>query len=263
MQKKIFDLAGISLSPSKRDLVQARLRGRVTANGFKSFKEYVQFLEGLNDKDQEWEVFINSLTTNKTDWFREPEHFDYLVSDFLPKWLKLKKKHLRIWCAASLTGEEPYTLSLVLNAALKDSGVTYEIIASDIDTKVLAVATNGVYQNNQLYQIPTQYHSGLAMGTGDISQWMKIKKPIKDKVSFQQFNLTKFPYAWDNRFDLVMCRNVLIYFASQTIEQVTQAMFEVSCPDACLIIAHSESLQNLKTSWKYIKPSIYGKGKIA
>lgn len=262
---KIFNLAGISLSPAKLDLVQGRLRSRVQNHGFSSFGEYITHLKELNDNDPEWEYFINSLTTNKTDWFREPEHFEYLIEEFIPQWMKLGKKHLKVWCAASSTGEEPYTLALVLTHALKDTGKTFEILASDIDTNVLDVAQKGVYRREQLFQIPQEFQkTTIAVGTGEISDWFKIKAHIKEKVKFKQINLTKIEFNQTPDFDLVFCRNVLIYFNHKTVEAVTESIFKHSASDSCLIIAHSESLQSAqKSPWKYKQPSIYGKGKFA
>lgn len=259
---KIFSLAGINMSDAKMSLVQARLRARILKLGLKDFRDYVSYLETIPQSHEEWESFINLLTTNKTDWFREPEHFDFIESEFLPRWKKLGKTHLNVWCAASSTGEEPYTISLVLNSALRGSGITYSIVASDIDTKVLQHAQNGVYLKNRLEQVPEKYHSGFSFGTGDISDWMKVKKEIKSHVTFRQVNLTQYPFSLEGTFDLVMCRNVLIYFNPQTIKQVVNNIFQMANKDSTLIIAHAESLQNIKTSWKYKGPSIYYKGNL-
>lgn len=261
-RSRIFDLAGISLSEAKRDLIQSRLRPRLVATGMEDFLEYRKYLESLPPSHEEWEAFTNLLTTNKTDWFREKEHFNYIVSDFLPKWKTLGKKHLQVWCAASSTGEEPYTLSLVLNEALKGSGITYEIQASDIDTKVLRQAVNGVYPKDRLSFIPDKYHSNFALGSGEIAGWMKVRKEIRGAVQYSQFNLTHLPYRWAKPFDLILCRNVLIYFNAETIRQVVDGFFGTATKDSVLIIAHSESLQNIKSNWKYIRPSIYSKGRV-
>jgi chemotaxis methyl-accepting protein methylase len=259
---RIYALAGISLSPAKHDLVQARLRTRVLNLGLKDYHEYREYLESKKDSDLEWEKFINLLTTNKTEWFRESAHFDFITDEFLPHWMKRGKQHLKVWCAASSTGEEPYTLSLVLHEALENTSHTYSILASDIDTNVLNTAANGVYPAERLEQIPEKYHDGFVIGKQDISEWMKVRKEIKQPVSFIQFNLTKFPYHHKESFDLVLCRNVLIYFNQETIKSVVENIFYATNSDAMLIIAHSESLQNVKSSWKYLKPSLYYKGKI-
>lgn len=259
-RKKIFELAGISMSDVKIDLLQSRLRPRVLHKGFTSFEEYKLFLSDIPQADPEWETFINLLTTNKTDWFREPEHFDYIVEEFIPQWKLLGKKKLKVWCAASSTGEEPYTLALVLNEVFKNSDYKYEIHASDIDTKVLGLARNGVYPKVRLDQIPDIYHDGFSFGTGDISHWMKIKRPIKQHVTFFQYNLTQASKL-NQQYDLIFCRNVLIYFNPLTISAVVNSLFEQAESESVLVISHSESLQTLKTNWKLKRPSLYVKGK--
>jgi len=261
-RSKIYSLAGISLSDAKLDLLQARLRSRVSSIGMGSFGEYRSYLESLSQTDREWETFINLLTTNKTDWFREPEHFNYIENEFLPKWFSLGKKHLSVWCAACSTGEEPYTLSLVLNEALKGTGITYSILASDIDTKVLKIAQNGVYSRNVMYQIPEKYQqTGFCLGTKEISSWMKVSKAIKGPVQFKHLNLTLQPFDLTEKFDLVLCRNVMIYFNPETVKNVVDGIYKVCDKNSVLIIAHSESLQSIHSSWKYHRPSIYFKGK--
>lgn len=259
---KIFELAGINLSDVKIDLVRTRLRMRVLRQGFADFSEYIAFLKSIPPDHEEWENFINLLTTNKTEWFREPEHFTFLEEEFVPHWKKSGKKKLSVWCAASSTGEEPYTLSLVFNSALKGSGIDYEIFATDIDTKVLGHAHNGVYPKSSLSQIPEKFHSGFSSGTGDISEWIKVKNEIRRPITFAQMNLTAPSYNWNKKFDLIMCRNVLIYFKQQTIQTLVENMYRSCDQSGILIVGHSESLQNLKHSWKYLEPSIYQKGKI-
>lgn len=259
-RNKIHELTGISLTKAKATLVQTRLRSRILEHGFKSFAEYKNYLAPLPTDHGEWQSFINLLTTNKTDWFREPEHFDYITEVFLPKWMKLKKKELKVWCAASSTGEEPYTISMVLADALKGTGISYSIFASDIDTKVLAVAKNGVYPKELLHQVPENYQSSFSHGTQDISDWMKVKNEIKKNVTFGQINLTQGPYPMKEEYDLILCRNVLIYFNPETIIQVLKNLNAAAHKEGVLIVSHTESFQEIKNVWKYIRPSIYYKG---
>ena len=211
---------------------------------------------------EEWFFFINLMTTNKTEWFREAKHFNFITDEFLPKWQKLGKKHLKVWCAASSTGEEAYTLSLVLDVALKNTDCTFEILATDINTKVISLAENGVYQTSNLAQIPAQFQDGFVIGADDLKDWMKVKKHIKDRVKFNYFNLNATPYMWNDQFDLTLCRNVMIYFNKPTVERVVEAIHQSSTKDSCLIISYSETLQNTGTSWNYLSPSIYTKGKL-
>lgn len=259
---QIYTKAGIFLPDIKLNLVQARLRKRVLKLGFQDYESYRLYLEALPDFHEEWVVFINLLTTNKTEWFREEKHFKFITEEFLPRWIKLGKKHLRVWCAASSTGEEAYTLSLVLNLALRDTGITYEIIATDINTNVLALGENGVYQSSHLARIPAIYHDGFTIGSDDLRDWMRVNSSIKERVSFTYFNLNNTPYRWKEKFDLTLCRNVMIYFNRQTIGRVVEAIHESSAKESVLIVSYSETLQNTNSSWTYLTPSIYTKGKL-
>ncbi len=257
---RVQERAGISLSEAKIELVQARLRPRLVELGLTGYSGYVSYLQTLPPEHEEWQTFVNSLTTNKTDWFREPQHFDLLVNDFLPRWFKLGKKKLKVWCAASSTGEEPYTLALVLDKALRESGADFEILATDIDTEVLSHARRGVYPRDRLFQIPPSFQSGFDFGTGEISDWMRVKKRIKDKIRFERFNLISSAYPWKSEFDFIFCRNVMIYFNEETTRLVVTHAFQAAAEHSALIIAHSESLQNIKSPWAYLQPSIYVKG---
>jgi chemotaxis protein methyltransferase CheR len=196
------------------------------------------------------------LTTNKTDWFREPQHFNYLLENFLPQWVRSGKKHLKVWCAASSTGEEPYTLAIVLKKGLRNTDIDFSIFASDIDTRVLSIAENGVYKKERLWQVPEEFQDSFVFGTQEISSWMKVKREIKQHVQFGQVNLAQGPYPWREEYDLIFCRNVLIYFNQDTIEEVVENLYPAAKKDALLFIAHSESLQNVSTQWNYKKASI-------
>lgn len=260
-KEKIFDLSGIYLSDAKKTLIQSRLNSQLEVHKFKTFSEYRKYLQNLSSSDDEYQKFVNLLTTNKTDWFREIEHFNYLQNDFIPKWLKLGKEKLLVWSAASSTGEEAYTLAMVLEKALKNSDKTFEIIGSDIDTNVISKASSGVYKKDQLENIPTEFHHHFSMGTQEIEQWMKIGKDLKKFVRFEQFNLISDDYsAFNKNFDLIFCRNVMIYFTPETIQAVADNCFTSTKDQGVLIISHTESLQNIKTKWKIKRPSVYTKG---
>lgn len=261
-RKQLYERAGIHLNDIKLNLVQARLRKRVLALGFNDYKSYRIYLSELPEYHEEWSTFTNLMTTNKTEWFREAKHFQFITEGFLPRWMKLGKKHLRVWCAACSTGEEAYTLSLVLNSAFKNTDYTFEILATDINTKVVYLAENGVYQTAHLNHIPSQYHDGFVIGSDDLKDWMKVKKHIRDRVNFKLFNLNNTPYVFEEKFDLTLCRNVMIYFNRPTIERVVESIHQSSTKESVLIVSYSETLQNLNSSWNYLAPSIYTKGKL-
>ncbi len=129
----------------------------------------------------------------------------------------------------------------------------------DIDTNVLGTAERGIYQKDQFYQIPEEFHVEFDMGTKEIASWVRVNKRIKEKITFEPFNLTSSTYPWKDEFDIIFCRNVLIYFNSSTISHVAKNTYQAASSDSFLFIAHSESLQNVKSQWKYVKPSLYRK----
>jgi chemotaxis protein methyltransferase CheR len=256
LSRILKEKTGIALSASKRDLMQARLRAHIAGAGFEGFEDYCRHLRGLPPGDPEWQVFVNHLTTNKTEFFREREHFTYLLRDYLPQFRG--RAPFRVWCCAASTGEEPYTLSICLGKGLP-AGIRGEILATDIDTDVLEKAKRGVYRSDLAAQIPPELRPGtIAMGSGDIAGWMRVSSHVRDRITFARHNLIENGVP-RNDFDLIFCRNVLIYFQPETIAHVARKLYEAAKPGALLFIGHSESLQNLKHPWTYVSPSIYRK----
>lgn len=256
----IENLAGIVLKASKHDLIKTRLRSRLVQMGFTNYSEYKNYLSSLPKQHEEWQSFINLLTTNKTDFFREPKHFDFLVQFFLPEWLKTNQKTLNIWSAASSTGEEAYTIAMILDKHLP-KGREFKIFATDIDTNVVNSASNAVYSVSKKIEIPLEYHKNcLEFGKGEASGWFRIKQRIKDKVTFKQYNLieNKSPINEDT-YDLIFCRNVFIYFAPKSVELVAKKLYQSTKPKGYLFIGHSESFQGLSHDWKLAGPSILKK----
>jgi chemotaxis protein methyltransferase CheR len=253
----IRGLTGIELSSSKIELLKSRLRHRLNDLSLRRVADYRSLIGSLPVGHPEWQELINVVTTNKTDWFREPAHFVYLLEDFLPRWRKKAQKSLQVWSAACSTGEEPYTVAAVLQGEF-DGEREFEIQATDIDTETLKTAKNGVYRKSQLVQVPEEYRDlTFAFGTGEIRDWMKVRSPIKSRVRFDQLNLLERPYPWQKKFDVIFCRNVFIYFSKETIQEIVEGLYETAASGAVLFISHSESLQNMKTRWVYVKPSVY------
>lgn len=256
----IEERAGISMRASKLDLVRTRLRTRLNSLGLSSYADYRKYLQSLSKQDPEWETFTNLLTTNKTDFFREAKHFEYLVQTILPEWLKTSQKTFKVWSAASSTGEEPYTLAMVLDRYLpKDRD--YKIFATDIDTAVVETAQNAVYAATKKPEIPVEYHqSCIDMGKGEARGWFRIKPHLKEKVSYKQHNLIDKTTPGEAVFDLVLCRNVLIYFAPENIQFVQNKLYSTVKNGGHLFIGHSESFQGFAHQWKSVGPSVFKKG---
>jgi chemotaxis protein methyltransferase CheR len=260
LRNQLKEIAGIQLSDNKIDLVAGRLRRHIYGLGMSSFSQYVSYLTRLHANHDEWMYFINCLTTNKTDFFREIEHFNYLSQKIVPLWQKPGGLPVRIWSAACSSGEEPYSLAMLLLELKKSFDFEFLIQATDIDTKVLSIAANGVYKRSCLTNVPMHlYQNHITAGTGAIHDWIKIKREVKRWVTFKRCNLAQTPYLTPYSFDIIFCRNVLIYFSRNTIEKVINGLYQAASSGAYLFIGHTESLQQIKHPWHYVKPSIYRK----
>ena len=258
-QELVFNLAGITLSEKKRDLLLTRLGSYLRNKEFKDYTDYRHYLEKLPEDHVEWQALINLFTTNKTDFFREIAHFKYIENKLIPYWISSNKKEVKIWSAACSTGEEPYSLAMFLEQKLP-SNIKYTIYASDIDTNVLSKAKNAVYNMTKEEEIPESFRKdSIQYGKETIKEWFRIKPHLKNKIKFFSHNLVDDALPDDEKFDLILCRNVMIYFSRQVIEQVAIKLYK-SCMDGGeLFIGHSESLQNTETSWVLSVPSVYAK----
>ncbi len=259
---RLLELTGIYLTIQKLSFLQLRLRSRLEDLGLKDFSAYRQYLVTLAPEHAEWQTLINRLTTNKTNFFREASHFDFLVKEFLPQWEKrYPNKKLLVWSAVCSTGEEPYSIAMVLDKYFKGAD-KFKIIASDVDTEALEHAMNGVYQKTQLKEIPPEYHSrSLSLGSDKVARWFRIKDCIHQKIQFLPHNLIKQQSPLNLKFDVIFCRNVFIYFRQETIGQIAQTLFDSATDEGALIIGHSESFQNVTQPWKYLSPSVFIKSK--
>ena len=255
----IHKLVGISLKERKKDLIYARLRPHLHKSKIGSFSEYRQILMKISPQHIEMQNFINILTTNKTDFFREPQHFLYIKNSLIPYWEKKQEKSIRLWCCASSTGEEAYSLSLLLQNHLPKS-MSYEILATDVNTQVLDLASNGVFHSSKLSEIPNEYlNTGIRKGKNKLTDWFKISNLIHQKVIFKKHNLIDSRPPEKDLYDIIFCRNVLIYFSSEIIQTLMSKLHKSLKQDGLLFIGHTESIQNSSHLYKQIQPSIFSK----
>ena len=263
VQKLIFDLAGIALSNSKHIMVHGRLAKRVRQLNLRSYSEYIDIVHSGRNPD-ETTKFINALTTNKTDFYREKHHFDFLINKAFPalrdKTLAGRPKKLRIWCSASSTGEEPYTIAMTVREFFGiNSDWDIRILASDIDTDCLAKASEGIYDAERLVDVPSHLrHSYFTrQGRSEDSPW--VAKPVlRDLITFRQINLQQAPWQINTEFDIIFCRNVMIYFNAETQSALIERFAEKLDPEGFLIIGHSESLFGISDRFKPLGETIYG-----
>lgn len=249
----IYRKAGINLSDSKKQLVYSRLARRLRALNLPDFSSYLHRLE--NDLSEQ-EEFINALTTNLTAFFREPHHFS-ILSDFVHKRVNSNKK-LRVWCAASSTGEEPYSIAMTLVEAFGKFDAPVEIIASDIDSNVLREAESGVYLMDRIEAISlAQKKQFFLRGKGANSGKVRVVDELRKLISFKKINLLDTQWPLDGKFDVIFCRNVMIYFDKPTQLKLLERMLKLLDSDGLYIAGHSESFSQASSLVRLVNKTTY------
>ncbi len=241
VQKLIYQRAGISLHDGKHAMVYSRLSRRLRDTGHDSFRGYLSWLES-ND-GPEWQEFVNALTTNLTSFFREHHHFQVLT-----EFLKTRPSagDLRLWCSAASTGEEPYSIAMTVAEAV-GANARYTIQASDIDSKVLATAAQGVYRMEGLKGVsPEQMRKYFLRGKAGNAGLARVKPELRRAVDFLIVNLIKDDWPFREPFDVVFCRNVMIYFDAQTQRKVLEKIHKVMKPGGMLFVGHAENFGDSK-----------------
>ncbi len=255
----VYRESGIRLTELKKALVQARLTKRIRQLKMGSFAEYSEFVrENYND---ELVHLINCITTNKTDFFRENRHFEFMENTIFPEWMGKKKNSIRIWSAGCSTGEEPYTIAMVVlehlpGAAAKD----VKILATDIDTTVLEKGATGMYSADNVADIDTPLLKKYFLrGRGPNEGNFMAKDPLKKMIRFRRLNLLDETYPMKGQFDLIFCRNVIIYFDRETQLRLFERFYNYLRDDGYLFVGHSETLTGLTSRFKLVSNSIYRK----
>jgi chemotaxis protein methyltransferase CheR len=240
IRQMIYARAGISLNKSKQDMVYSRLARRLRATGIRNFRDYLALLE--KDDDAEWEAFVNSLTTNLTSFFREPHHFPLLAEHAL----KQSKRHqIQLWCSAASTGEEPYSMAMTLVDAFESFTPPVSIIASDVDTNVLAKAEAGVYPMERVEKLPADILKRFFLkGTGKQAGLVKVRPELRALITFRQINLLDADWPIRGPLDAIVCRNVMIYFDKETQLKILERFAPLLQSDGLLFAGHSESFHN-------------------
>ncbi|TFH92258.1 CheR family methyltransferase [Vibrio ouci] len=248
---------GIFFSDRKRTMVYGRISRQLRRLGLKRFSQYRQLMEG----DQQEQVnFINCLTTNKTQFFREYHHFEFIEKVLMSEWKGQNLKQLRIWSAGCSTGEEPYSLvSSLYWAKAFELFESIQITATDLDTKVLAHAKQGIYSEEALNSIPSKYLKPcFVKGTGKQAGNVKCKSGLQRFIDFRQLNLLE-KWNFDKQFDLISCRNVMIYFDRNTQEKLIKRFYQQLKPGGVLFIGHSESVPASLDLFHHLGHTIYVK----
>jgi len=252
IRKMIYDHAGISLSDAKRDLVYSRLARRLRANGITVFSQYLNFLDG---NEQEWEAFVNSLTTNLTSFFRENHHFPLLAEHI--KRIQ-HRKPIEIWCSAASTGEEPYSMAMTMVDLFGSFKPPVHILATDIDTNVLKKAEAGVYTEDRIEKLPPDLVKRFFLrGTGNNEGMVRVRQELRDMITFRQLNLLDKTWPIRGPIEAIFCRNVMIYFDKQTQLNILKKFIPVLRSDGLLFAGHSESFHHASDLFKMRGRTVY------
>jgi chemotaxis protein methyltransferase CheR len=251
----IYKRAGIALAESKQEMVYSRLARRLRATGIASFVQYLDLLERGGDSD-EWEAFTNALTTNLTSFFRESHHFP-ILADFV----KTLKEPATVWCSAASTGEEPYTIAMTLCEAYGTLTPPAQIIATDIDTNVLATGANGVYPIERIDKLsPERIKKFFLRGKGNQEGYVRVRPELRKLVTFKQLNLLGDNWPVTGQFDVIFCRNVMIYFDKPTQSKILSRFVPLMKPHALLFAGHSENFLYVSDALKLKGKTVYELG---
>jgi len=252
-QRFIFDAAGITLSPAKKALVAGRLAKRVQDCGLPGYAAYFSLLAS-GDQPAEVQTAVDLLTTNETYFFREPKHFEVLRKSAMER--PADGKPFRVWSAASSTGEEAYSIAMVLEDCLGTG--RWEVVGSDISTRVLAQARRGQYVVGRTSNIPAAYLKRFCLrGVGEHDGTVLVQRQLRSHVRFQQVNLNEAVPATFGMFDVVFLRNVLIYFSPETKRQVVARVLSLLKPGGYFFVGHSETLNGVSEAVRAAGPAIY------
>lgn len=264
-QQLIYDASGIFLTPAKKELLKSRLMKRLRQKSLNSFKAYYEYITQRDATGEELISMLDCISTNLTEFFREAAHFRFLSEKAIPPLLENKrKKHekrIRIWSAGCSTGEEPYSISMIVaERVLPRYEWDVKILATDISTRVLKKAMEGIYTKDQLKGMSPQLVNAYLKKTNiDNKDYYYINDSLKEMVVFRRLNLTDETFPFKGQFDFIFCRNVMIYFDKQTQNGLISKFYKHLAPDGYLFIGHSESLAGTNNKFRYVQPTVYQK----
>jgi len=257
----IYKQCGIKLTDTKRVLLESRLQKRLAQLNLTSFQDYYQFVISPAGRTEELVHMIDAVATNKTDFFREPVHFHFMQSDILPAFAQQSASRVfKVWSSACSSGEEPYTIAMVLEEFRQFHRFDYRITATDISTKILEKAIQAIYPERTIMDVSMELRRKYMMRSKDkTNTTVRMAPEIRQKVQFKRLNLMDASLDVDRDFDIVFCRNVLIYFDRKTQEEVVRKLIDHLKPGGYLFIGHSESIYHMQLPVVQIRPTIFQK----
>lgn len=259
----IYSELGIKMQVEKKIMLQSRLQKRLYELELGTFSEYIDFVFSREGERSELYKMIDLVTTNKTDFFREPAHFTFLTDEVLKNIAPngSNRKTIKIWSAGCSSGEEAYTIAITLNEFLKSNpSFDYNILATDISVRILQKASAAIYNADRIKDIPLEIRKKYFLKSKDpLEKTVLVIKELRSKVKFQRLNFMDSTYPVDKDFDIIFCRNVLIYFDRETQQSVINKLSEKLKPGGIFFLGHSESISNMDVPLRQIKPTIFRK----
>ena len=253
-QRILYQQSGIVLTEAKRALVESRVTQRLRALRMDSYHSYLRFL-AQDTSGEELVHLIDAISTNVTKFFREEDHF-VLLDELVARWVADGARRLRFWSAGCATGEEPYTLAMVLHDHAVDHGLDLRILATDISTRALAFAGRGAYEPQRLSSVPAELRRRHFAERNEEGEYLAAE-PLKRLIMFRRLNFTKMPYPINGVFDAIFCRNAMIYFDQDLRSRMVAEFARLLRPEGYLFVGHSETLIGRESLYRTIKPSVY------
>lgn len=254
---------GIKMPPEKRLMMQSRLSARLKALKMNSYQEYIDYVFSGGSNSDEIIMMIDAMTTNLTEFFREPQHFEYMKQEVLLRYAREGRNSIKLWSAGCSTGQEPYTLSMVMTDFINSNGGplrNYSILASDISTKVLDKASTAIYPRDAIKGIPIDIlRKYFLKGKNPQNPVVRIKPEIRNKVNFMRLNFMDSNYGIKETFQIIFCRNVLIYFDKANQEKVIRQFLNYLEPGGYLFLGHSETIFGMDLPFQTVSPTVFQK----
>jgi chemotaxis protein methyltransferase CheR len=253
---------GIKIPPFKKTMLETRLQKRLRARGIKSFKDYCEYVFSPDGMKDEVVYMIDVVTTNKTDFFREPEHFRFMVESVLPELIR-GERQLSIWSAGCATGEEPYTIAMVVSEFLDREtrgGFEFVIYGTDISTRVLTTAKQGIYDEERVSTVPLEVKRKYLLRSKDkTKKLIRIVPELRARMVFSRLNLMDSDFRFRTKMHVIFCRNVIIYFDRETQENLIRKMYRNLAVNGYLFMGHSETLHGMDVPLVQVAPTVYKK----
>ena len=261
LARYIYDYSGIKMPSSKMTMLEGRLRRRLRATGISSFNDYCDYLFKHDGIETESIYLIDAVTTNKTDFFREPKHFEYMEQVALPELVSAGHKRIRLWSSACSTGAEPYTMAMIMQEFVDgQSGIDYRILATDLSTEVLQAARRGVYARDMIVPVGSEMRRKYVMMARDTTRSdVRIHPRLRSMVGFARLNLMDNAYKVGDPMHLIFCRNVLIYFDKPTQAKVLSRLCDCLLPGGYLFVGHSETVTGISLPVRQVANTVFKK----